>query len=60
MEMLNEFGVKTPKGGVARTPQEAYDVAAGIGMLDYCNYFLTGLALSNEVLSSCPYWSVSL
>ena len=37
--MLNEFGVKTPKGGVARTPQEAYDVAAGIGMLDYCNYF---------------------
>merc|ERR1711962_954436 len=35
MEMLNEFGVKTPKGGVARTPQEAYDVAAGIGSHDF-------------------------
>ncbi|CAG8592727.1 17788_t:CDS:2 [Acaulospora morrowiae] len=34
MDLLNKYGIKTPKGGVAKTPQEAYDVALNLGKED--------------------------
>ncbi|CAG8551440.1 4575_t:CDS:2, partial [Gigaspora margarita] len=34
MELLNQYGVNTPKGGVARTPQEAFEVAKKLGTED--------------------------
>ncbi|CAG8499873.1 3144_t:CDS:2 [Funneliformis caledonium] len=34
MELLNKYGVKTPKGGVATTPQQAYEVAQNLGTED--------------------------
>jgi len=35
IDMLRESGVNVPRGGVARTPQEAYDVAQSIGSNDF-------------------------
>jgi succinyl-CoA synthetase beta subunit len=34
MGLLQKYGVKTPKGFVAKTPQEAYDVAAKLATED--------------------------
>merc|ERR1719427_1353592 len=35
IDMLRQAGVNVPKGGVARTPEEAYDVANSIGSSDF-------------------------
>lgn len=32
IELLNKYGVNTPKGGVAKTPQEAHDVFVKLGI----------------------------
>nr|CAG8615748.1 7065_t:CDS:2 [Entrophospora candida] len=34
MDLLNNYGIKTPKGSVAKTPLEAYDVAQKLGTED--------------------------
>ncbi|RHZ82697.1 hypothetical protein Glove_104g37 [Diversispora epigaea] len=34
MELLNKYGINTPKGGVARTPQEAHDIVLKLGTED--------------------------
>jgi succinyl-CoA synthetase beta subunit len=31
MELLQKYGVKTPKGGVAKTPEEAFQIAERLG-----------------------------
>ncbi len=34
MELLENIGVKVPNGKVARTPEEAYQVAQELGILE--------------------------
>ncbi|CAG8585835.1 5816_t:CDS:2, partial [Scutellospora calospora] len=34
MELMNKYGINTPKGGVARTPREAFEVAKNLGTED--------------------------
>lgn len=38
MELLQKQGVKTPRGGVAKTGAEAYAVAEKLGMCDQLHH----------------------
>ena len=49
MNLLNDLGIKVPNGKVARTPEEAFDVATELGKNTHT--FLSNLKLLRNFAS---------